>query len=249
MFPPLDWIIKLHRKGTLMNNERIYLLALIFGIMIMISDKQNNIAQAQNEKQINPAFAEVIDDPALPRVLLIGDSISIGYTVPVRELLKGVANVHRIPENAGPTKNGVEHIGDWLGEGKWDVIHFNFGLHDLKIMDDGNHQVEIEAYATNLRKIIESMHATGAKLIWANTTPVPKGELKPLRKSGDDITYNAAAENVMREFKIPINDLYSFAMSLLDKIQIPSNVHFTAKGYELLGKQVANRIKKEWGKG
>src|SRR5262249_10720902 len=81
----------------------------------------------------NPAMQEVDDVAGLPRVLLIGDSISVGYTVPVRELLKSKANVHRILTNGGPTVNGVQHISEWLGSGKWDVIHFNWGLHDLKI--------------------------------------------------------------------------------------------------------------------
>ena len=73
----------------------------------------------------NPAFVEIQDDPALPRVLLIGDSISIGYTLPTRALLAGKANVHRILTNGGPTPNGLEHLTEWLGSGKWDVIHFN----------------------------------------------------------------------------------------------------------------------------
>src|SRR4051794_19609114 len=69
----------------------------------------------------------------LPRVLIIGDSISIGYTGPTQKLLAGKANVQRIPENGGPTSNGVAKIKQWLGEEKWDVIHFNWGLHDLKL--------------------------------------------------------------------------------------------------------------------
>src|SRR5215212_9456507 len=62
---------------------------------------------AAPEKPQDPAYAKITDDPKLPRVLLIGDSISIGYTLPVRKQLKGTANVHRIPENGGPTTNGV----------------------------------------------------------------------------------------------------------------------------------------------
>jgi hypothetical protein len=74
--------------------------------------------------------------PGQPRVLLIGDSISIGYTLPVRELLKGKANVHRIPQNGGATDVGLEKMASWLGDGKWDVIHFNFGLHDAKYFSE-----------------------------------------------------------------------------------------------------------------
>lgn len=84
----------------------------------------------------NPVYAPITDVAGLPRVLLIGDSISIGYTLAVRELLADKANVHRPPTNCGPTIQGVKQIDAWLGDGRWDVIHFNFGLHDLKIMDE-----------------------------------------------------------------------------------------------------------------
>src|SRR5438093_8938340 len=84
----------------------------------------------------DPAMQEIQDDPKLPRVLLIGDSISIGYTVPVRELLKGKANVHRPLTNCEATVRGLRDLDKWLGSGKWDVIHFNWGLHDLKYIGE-----------------------------------------------------------------------------------------------------------------
>lgn len=85
----------------------------------------------------NPAMKEVPDIAGLPRVLLIGDSISIGYTLRVRELLNGKANVHRVPANAAATAYGLEKLDAWPGTGKWDVIHFNFGLHDAKLPPEG----------------------------------------------------------------------------------------------------------------
>ena len=88
-------------------------------------------APAGSEK----ALAPVADVPGLPRVLILGDSISIGYMVGVRERLQGRANVHRPAENCGETARGVASLDKWLGGGKWDVIHFNFGLHDVKYLD------------------------------------------------------------------------------------------------------------------
>jgi hypothetical protein len=93
-------------------------------------------------------MAKIEDVAGLPRVLLIGDSISIGYTLDVREMLKGKANVHRIPTNGGPTTNGLKSIKAWLGDSKWDVIHFNWGLHDLKyIQDDPSKRADPKAPA------------------------------------------------------------------------------------------------------
>jgi acyl-CoA thioesterase-1 len=184
----------------------------------------------------------VLDRPGLPRVLLIGDSISMGYTAPVRKLLEGKANVHRVPANAGPTTRGLEGIDEWLGSGKWDVIHFNFGLHDLRIMDGGKWQVPVEDYERNLRALVARLQKTGAKLVWASTTPVPEGNLTPKRFPADSPRYNAAARRVMEENRIPINDLFEFAAARLGEIQLPSNVHFTDAGSRALAEKVVEAI-------
>ena len=192
-----------------------------------------------------PAFAPIEDAPGLPRVLLIGDSISIGYTLPARALLAGAANVHRIPVNGGPTSRGVEQIDSWLGKGKWDAIHFNWGLHDLKYMDDGRKQVELDIYERNLERLVERLQATGAKLIWASTTPVPEAPLSPPRKNAEVREYNAAAARIMAQRGVAVNDLYAFALPRLAAIQREANVHFLPEGSRLLAEQVAAAIEKQ----
>ena len=177
----------------------------------------------------------------LPRVLIIGDSISIGYTAPTQKLLAGKANVLRIGENGGPTNNGTAKIKQWLGDGKWDVIHFNWGLHDIKL-GAGKHQVPIDQYEKNLRELVKTMKGTGATLIWATTTPVPEGKTNPPRMNADVIAYNAVAKKIMDENKIAINDLYAFALPKLEKIQQPVNVHFTKEGSDALATRVAGAI-------
>ena len=186
----------------------------------------------------------MVDDPKLPRVLLIGDSISIGYTVPVRELMQGKANVHRIPTNGGPTPNGLANLSKWLGAGKWDVIHFNWGLHDLKFMDDGKHQVSLADYEKNLRELVKQLQATGAKLIWCSTTPVPDAKLNPPRLNADVLAFNAAAKKVMDDNQVAMDDLYAHAAPELAKIQLPANVHYSKTGSEFLAKQVASSLDK-----
>ena len=190
----------------------------------------------------DPAFLPVHETPGLPRVLLMGDSISIGYTPAVRELLKGKANVHRIGENGGPTSNGVAKIDAWLGTFQWDVIHFNFGLHDLKIMDNGRHQVEPTEYEKNLRSIVARLKQTGAKLIFATTTPVPEGKVNPPRNPADVRAYNAVALTVMKDTGVAVDDLYEFALPRLKEIQRPVNVHYTSDGYAALAQRVAASI-------
>lgn len=102
-------------------------------------------------KPQNPALVQVEEVAGLPRVLLIGDSISMGYTLEVRERLKGVANVHRPPQNCGDSATGLKQLDRWLGTGTWDVIHFNFGLHDLKYLDAQGKYVSPEHKARRWR--------------------------------------------------------------------------------------------------
>lgn len=190
----------------------------------------------------NPAFAKTEDVPGLPRVLLIGDSISIGYTIFARELLNGKANVHRIPTNGGPTTKGIENIDSWLGKDHWDAIHFNWGLHDLKYMFDDQPQVDLAQYERNLDRLVTRLRKTGARLIWATTTPVPNLRVGPKRIPDDVLRYNEAAARVMKRQGVAVNDLYSLAMKRLAEIQIPDNVHFTPAGSRVLAEQVAASI-------
>ena len=204
------------------------------------------ISEAQQKKKRkrrrrpNPAFAKIKDNPKLPRVLFIGDSISIGYTLAVRRKLKGKANVHRIPTNGGPTTRGVQMIDRWLGSSKWDVIHFNWGLHDLKYIKE-KRQVSPEDYQKNLTNLVARLKKTGAKLIWCNTTPVPSG-VKPRRSNDDVLLYNKIAAKVMKSAGVETDDLYSFAAKQLKKIQRPANVHFTREGSAVLARKVVESI-------
>lgn len=230
-------------------------MAVIFSTPFNADAQQTGkMKETPNQRRPNPVMQPIEDVTGLPRVLLIGDSISIGYTLPVREMLKGIANVHRPLTNCGPTTNGVANLDKWLGQGKWDVIHFNFGLHDLKYIgpngqnladpdaDDSHQQVPIAEYETNLAQLVERLKKTGATLIWRSTTPVPDGARG--RIVGDSAIYNAVAKKIMKQHGISIDDHYSFAIKQLDKIQRPKDVHFTKEGSIKLAEQVVAAIKK-----
>lgn len=194
----------------------------------------------------------------LANVLLLGDSISIGYHPFAVDLLSGKANVSRPmleadkAENCQGTTNGVKNIDRWIGDTSWDVIHFNFGLHDIKHVDpvtgknsekiEDPRQAEPKQYKKNLRQIVEQLKATNAKLIFATTTPYPEELSGPLREYGDTEKYNKVARKVMKKNDIPINDLYSFVLPRMEELQRPNNVHFTKEGSQALGEQVAEMI-------
>jgi len=188
----------------------------------------------------------VQDDPALPRVLLIGDSVSGGYTLAARKALAGKANVHKAPENCGPTANGLKKLDIWLAsapppgvaEGSpaashWDVIHFNFGIHDRNTVP-ADYEQRLDQLATRLQ-------ATGARIIWASTTPIPTDPAKN-QTAESIVERNAIAAGVMQKHGIPIDDLFTFITPHLATAQNPNDVHFNGPGYQMLGQQVAASI-------
>jgi hypothetical protein len=187
-------------------------------------------------KGTSTAWDFVADDPKLPRVLLIGDSVSRGYTLAVRAALAGKANVHRAPENCGPTANALKKLETWLasaGPAKWEVIHFNFGIHDRA--------TSLPDYAQRLTEIIARLRPTGATLIWASTTPIPD-DLEKKQTAASIVEHNQAAAAVMKQHGVSIDDLFVAITPNLATMQNPNDVHFNAKGYEFLGGTVAQAI-------
>jgi acyl-CoA thioesterase-1 len=182
-------------------------------------------------KPLDPGLAQVADVPGLPRVLIIGDSISMGYTPPVRAKLDGKANIHHPPMNCGDSQRaldkadrhaqtGPDNLEKWLGKDHWDVILFNFGLHDLKYTDGKGRYISPEdggirdtppsPYAKNLQEIAARLQKTGAKVVFVTTTPVPPGCTG--RVAGDEKIYNEVALGVMKPLNIPVADLCGFVV-------------------------------------
>ena len=193
--------------------------------------------------------AEAAEAAGLPRVLIIGDSISIGYTPFVKQQLKDKANILHAPGNNESTARGLEHLDAWLGPKKWDVIHFNWGLHDLKWIDDkakitevgkGKQWVPVETYEKNLAELVQRLKKTGAKLIFCTTTPVPEGAMG--RVPGEEAKYNAAALRVMQAAGVTINDLCAFIQPQREKLGKPKDVHYTNAGSEALAGVVSKAI-------
>ncbi len=191
---------------------------------------------------------------SLPKVLVIGDSISIGLTPFLAERLKAVAEVRHHKGNAEHTGTGLKKLEDWLGGESWDVIQFNWGLWDLCYRHPlskaqgrrdkvrGTLTTSLPRYAANLEGLVQRLQATGAYLIFATTTVVPEGEAG--RKRGDDLRYNEAALKVMNRHHLTVTDLNHVSRSFPDAFFVaPGNVHFTPEGYQALAKAAESNIR------
>jgi acyl-CoA thioesterase-1 len=138
---------------------------------------------------------------------------------------------------------GLANLKQWLGDGKWDVIHFNFGLHDAKYASETTQRASREQYVENLRSLVKQMKPTGAKLIFATTTPVPKGgNLQPGRKFDSIEARNELAVKLMQAEGVAIDDLYAVALPVMATVGRPNDVHFAPEGYAMLAKAVAASI-------
>ncbi|MCG9792832.1 SGNH/GDSL hydrolase family protein [Flavobacterium algicola] len=210
----------------------------------------------------NDAFNYVHPVDTKLNVLLYGDSISIAYTPEVRERLKDNASVFRLHTNGGSSRDFISNmlkmeetmfqpnlVKGW--DFKWDIIHFNVGLHDLKYLKgknlnkkEGVQVSSITDYKTNLDEICKFLKTKfpKAKLIFATTTPVPANEKG--RFEGDSIKYNKAAMDILVNHPdITINDLYSFSKPHFNEwTQGPGNVHYNEIGYTKQGDRVAKII-------
>jgi acyl-CoA thioesterase-1 len=192
----------------------------------------------------------------MKKIYLIGDSISMGYTPEVIRLFEGKAKVTRNPGNAQYSSYGLRHLKEWLGSERYDVIHFNWGAWDRHHLDPaadplepsvaqfkrgGVRRTTPEQYAANLEAIVQILQGTGAKLIWATSTPLRDDGTMCCRPD-EVVPYNAVAERIMRAHGILINDLYAWAMPELDQLLSADGCHFTDDGSRYLARQVASVI-------
>lgn len=190
-----------------------------------------------------------MNTPAKPRVVLIGDSIRMGYQPIVARMLDDIAEVIGPDANCQTSAKILENLDPWVITHQPAVVHLNCGLHDLKReKEQSAHQVEPDAYTQNLETIFTRIaEQTSARLIWATTTPVhdanhAKREFN--RANADVDQYNRAAAQVAEAHGLPINDLNALVHEHgMTTLQRDDGVHYTPAGYEHLARQVAATIR------
>jgi lysophospholipase L1-like esterase len=178
--------------------------------------------------------------PELPKVLLVGDSITRGYYKAVEDALKGKATVCRLTTSKSLGDPGLlDEVRLVLGQAKFDAVHVNNGMH-------GWGYTEAE-YAAAVPELVAAFRkgAPGAKLVWASTTPVRvANQLERADPKTDRVkARNAAAAAVMAKAGIPVNDLFA-VVDGKPELFSPDGVHLTAKGSAALGERVAEHVLK-----
>lgn len=162
-------------------------------------------------------FNVLAADP-LPRVLILGDTFYQNMSNAATAEVKGRAQA--VYANPGDSSYALAHLEELLGKDKPSVIYFNFGHADLcykhpslkgvRALSKSAGGVRVsspEAYEKNLNELVRRFKATGAKLIWASTIPVPAGMFAINADLGSEVEYNAIAAKVMSAQNVTVNDM------------------------------------------
>jgi lysophospholipase L1-like esterase len=192
--------------------------------------------------------AAAAQEKTLPKVVLVGDSIRMGYAPLVAERLAGKAVVISAKANGEDTANLLRNLDEWVIKEQPAVVHINAGLHDLKVTNKA-YQVPLAEYEKNLKTILERIRTgTKARIIFATTTPI-LDSLHARRKVGFDRfqadvqKYNAAAVAIMKASGVPLDDLHDIVEDGgKDKLMLGDGTHYTPQGYELLASAVTESI-------
>lgn len=181
------------------------------------------------------------ENDSLSNALLIGDSVMNGYHQPAMDSLREYANVDYwlTPKHLN-SKHLLDDLKKVVKYRKYDVIHFNIGLHgwaEGRILP-GEYEPLLEKYVKTIKE-----NAPQAKLIWASTTPVTEEGEAILNKEINPIIVkrNIKAARVMKENNVLVNDLYSLVVNKLD-LGKPDRFHWKREGYQLIGNACANEV-------
>jgi lysophospholipase L1-like esterase len=192
----------------------------------------------------------------MKKIVLIGDSIRMGYEPTVREELSGAAEIWAPESNGQHTVNLLLNFMEWVVHKQPDILHLNAGGWDTRnvIRGQPGNIVPLPVYRENVAKLLGlAKEHTRATIIWATITPIDQAQNFahhaatgiPGRVGTDIPLYNAAAVEEAKKAEVEVNDLHRFVMERDPfKMRLGDGVHYTADGYAQLGKHVAGVLKR-----
>lgn len=184
-------------------------------------------------------WCEFTNDEILPRVALIGDSITAQTYEIVKRELQRLANIDYLATSysiLSPTYVGM--VEKFIDDSNYDVIYYNYGLHA--------YDVSADEYENAYRKILKKMLARSKVIIGLTTTVLNRDNLDKESEKWADVVVerNARAQKLAKEFALYVDDLYSISKKLGREGKSLDGVHFNELGNEEIGKSKAEIIKK-----
>lgn len=178
------------------------------------------------------------DTDELPRVLLVGDSITRGYFQEVERRLAGKANCARVTTSKCLADADLAaEIDLLLSRYRFKVVHVNNGLHGWAYSE--------EQYGRAFGPFMESLmkKSRGGRLIWVSTTPVVADGGFANERTERVKARNRIAAEFAAAHRIAIDDLFGLVMNH-PELYSPDGVHFNKQGVEAQAAQVAACILK-----
>lgn len=182
----------------------------------------------------------------MKRVLLLGDSISMGYREHVRELLAGEADVQYMEENGRFAKYTMWAANQWIrNNGAPDIVHWNNGIWDITIEPplEGSF-TPLPDYITALSRMIGMFRSAGVSTVIFATTTYSHPEGSAMRPEAAIDLYNASAAALMACEGVEVNDLGGFQRKHLEEFLCEDGLHLNEKGYSACAQQVADAIRR-----
>ena len=185
----------------------------------------------------------------MKNLLLIGDSIRMGYDKAVEKTLEGKANVYFPAENCRFASYVLRYLHEYkalVKDGKVDVLHWNAGLWDcLRLFEEEPH-TPIEVYAYYIDRICVRIKKVfpEAKVIFATSTSVLSEKMdKNFKRYNEEIEeYNRAAVEVVKKHGFAINNLYEVSTSLPEEAHSDSVHYYTTMGTKAFANQVLSYV-------
>jgi hypothetical protein len=179
-------------------------------------------------------------DATLPRVLLIGDSIVVGYNEFVAKALEGKVNVafYATSKCVGDPAI-IKELTCALDNYDFRLIHFNNGLHGFTNTEE-EYGKFLAKYTDKLEKL-----APDSQLVWAMSTPITEvGNPAAMDVDKNDrvLERNRLAAEIMSQRGIPVNDLYSLVAERQSEFSSGDGYHYNEAGRKYLGEHVAEVI-------
>jgi hypothetical protein len=182
----------------------------------------------------------------MTKVMLIGDSIRLGYQDRVKDLLAGQAAVTGPADNCRFAAYTLFYVGQWVIDDDHDVIQWNNGQWDVCTMPDGRIHTPLATYIELQKRIADILIEKTKRLIFACTTPVwpevfTSFKINP-RRNEDIVQYNRAATDTLSKLGVEINDLYSPAAEDVKRYISEDMIHLSEEGIDLCAGRVAELV-------